>query len=146
MKAGSFNSLVIADQKASFTSRRRWQLRKTNNRSSFARMPRTGIRTFRRSGQARDRTIYTGIKDSVTRDQQESLQGLARGLDDSRLTSSQLANPRPSTPSLRRRMKTSMSSVMSAFSLTNSGPEVEQKSQTLNQVRPIRAHPLPYPK
>jgi hypothetical protein len=39
-----------------------------------------------------------------------------------------------------------MSSVMSAFSLTNSGPEVEQKSQTLNQVRPIRAHPLPYPK
>jgi PAS domain S-box-containing protein len=53
---------------------------KRNNRSSFARMPRTGIRTFRRSRQARDRTIYTGIKDSITKDQQESLQGLAREL------------------------------------------------------------------
>jgi hypothetical protein len=61
-------------------------------------MPRTGIRTFRRSRQARDRTIYTGIKDSVTKDQQESLQGLARELYNSRLIWSQLVKPCLSTP------------------------------------------------
>jgi hypothetical protein len=61
-------------------------------------MPRTGIRTFGRSRQARDRTIYTGIKDSVTKDQQESLQGLARELGNSRLIPSQLVKPRLSTP------------------------------------------------
>src|SRR5258706_15198779 len=34
------------DNRASFTSLRRWPLKKGNHRSSFARTPRTGVRTI----------------------------------------------------------------------------------------------------
>jgi len=49
--------------------------RKRTNRSSSGRMPRTGVRTVRRTRQARDRAIHAGIENSVSKNQQASLQG-----------------------------------------------------------------------
>jgi hypothetical protein len=46
------------------------------NRSSSARMPRTSVRTVGRSRQTGHATFDLGIEDSVTEDQQESLQDL----------------------------------------------------------------------
>ena len=41
-------------------------------------MRRPGVRTIRRGCQAGYATIYSGVEDSVTEDQQESLQNLSR--------------------------------------------------------------------
>ena len=49
--------------------------RKGNHRSSPARKPRTGLRTVGRCREARDRAVHAGIEDSVSQNQQESLQG-----------------------------------------------------------------------
>jgi len=61
-------------------SRRHYDLlssRGRTNRSGSARIERTSIRTVGCGCKTGDRKVHTGIEDSVTKDQQESLQGLA---------------------------------------------------------------------
>ena len=78
MRVGCLKSRPSAKRKPAGSLEEGGSSRKGNHRGGAARMPRTGVRTVGSSCQTGDRAIHTGIEDSVTKNQQESLQDLPK--------------------------------------------------------------------